>query len=390
MADDVYNRAQYKKSPITTDAEPEADLSAIYATIQSLSLKQDKATTLEGYNIADAYIDPSQDGQTDSVTITLGPRSAVVCTYSFAQELEGIAVKALKYQGTWSNSSALPASGAHGDTYISTVSGSYNNGRIKTEVGDLLVCRKQGSSIQWDVIQGNIDGAVTATTGNTVRHIAIFQQGGYSITDGGHSVDDLVTSENEGSGTNLLVMNGKQINELTNLSVSDITDLQDTVADNSTAITSLQTTVSTNSSDIDTVSRKVTSVESRLTTAESAISTNAERIGSNDTSGSILYFLNNSEGNFQRLSSSVTSLNSTVTSLSQSLGSLTSDVDAVEEDVSDLNTELSTLKGAVSSLQTTHTNDVNTINSTLDSIGGRVTTLEGEFTSESVQLNETG
>lgn len=312
-SEDPYERANYKKTTLNTDGDPDTDLSTIYATVQSVALKQDKADTLAGYNINDAYISTT-DSAPDSVSITLGQRTATVCTYSFAQALEEIAIAALKYKGILDGQS-LPNNPRHGDTYISTVNRTYIHGNrtLVVEVGDMLVCRRQGDTVIWDVIQANIDGSVTARNGNGVSgNIVVFDSSGYVITDSDCAISNVVTATSAGVGTKIpkFIPNTKSIGE-SDIPLSAITDLQ-------TGLSSAQSTIG--------------SLSSALTTAQGDIST--------------------LQGNVTSINGDISDIQGDITDITGDVSSLQGDITSINGDISDVQDDISDMTGTLSDIQT--------------------------------------
>jgi hypothetical protein len=100
------------------------------------------------------------------------------------------ASQALYYKGTINptNSSTIPSSANVGDVYIFSAVGTFSNQTV--EVGDMAICSSvDDSTITWNIIQMNINGAVTGPTSSVNRSVAIFDQtSGKVITDSGNSV----------------------------------------------------------------------------------------------------------------------------------------------------------------------------------------------------------
>lgn len=99
-------------------------------------------------------------------------------------------VDAMSYMGTVTSASELPANHTKGWTYKVATAGTYA-GKV-CEVGDMIICNTSGNSANnahWDVIQNNIDGAVTCTTTSVNAHIAIFNgTTGKIIKDSGFTI----------------------------------------------------------------------------------------------------------------------------------------------------------------------------------------------------------
>ena len=105
-----------------------------------------------------------QDVETASAT-----GQGLADAYDVKQYVEGLVTSSVNYKGA---TATLPASSTVGDMYITTAqiavpAGSSATGEAQTaETGDFIIARSSG---KWDVIQKNLDGAVTGSlTANTV------------------------------------------------------------------------------------------------------------------------------------------------------------------------------------------------------------------------------
>lgn len=114
------------------------------------------------------------DGST-AITQKLTDNSKKIATTEFVKGLIGALDGALVYKGVINSTSDIPASHTKGWTYIVNTAGTYV-GEV-CEVGDMLVCLTSGTSSNdshWNVIQTNINGAVTGPASATDGQIALF------------------------------------------------------------------------------------------------------------------------------------------------------------------------------------------------------------------------
>lgn len=99
--------------------------------------------------------------------------------------------------GTGGTVTALPATHKVGDTYKVSTAGTYAG--AKCEIGDVIICVKDGSSdtaSDWTIVQSNIDGAVTGPTSSTNAHVAVFNGAtGKIIKDSGFTIAKSVPSD---------------------------------------------------------------------------------------------------------------------------------------------------------------------------------------------------
>lgn len=119
------------------------------------------------------------------------------------------AADAMIYRGTFAGGStgeygALTPFANNGWTYKVTTAGKINGKAV--EIGDMLICNTDGTSAatssnystiaaNWDVIQANIDGAVTGPSSSTNAHVAVFNgSSGKVIKDSGFTIAKSVPS----------------------------------------------------------------------------------------------------------------------------------------------------------------------------------------------------
>lgn len=113
--------------------------------------------------------------------------------------------------GTGATVKVLPASHSAGETYRvldltggitdsngTVQKGYYVEGKDKCEIGDLIICIKDGSVANggdWTIVQTNIDGAVIGPASAVNNHIAIFNgTNGKAIKDSGFTIGKSVPS----------------------------------------------------------------------------------------------------------------------------------------------------------------------------------------------------
>lgn len=130
--------------------------------------------------------------------------SLEIANVDYVLDVVGNIGEAMHYKGTVSQSAGLPTSGAAGDTWKVAEDGTYAG--HKCEVGDMIIANKAfstgPSSSDVDVIQTNIDGAVTGPGSATSGHFAIFDNAnGKVIADAGVGLADLKTKQSAVSFT---------------------------------------------------------------------------------------------------------------------------------------------------------------------------------------------
>ena len=120
------------------------------------------------------------------------------------------AADAMIYRGTIAGGSTgaygtLTPFANNGWTYKVTTAGKINGKAV--EIGDMLICNTDGTSAatssnystiaaNWDVIQANIDGAVTGPSSSTNAHVAVFDGStGKVIKDSGYTIGTSVPSD---------------------------------------------------------------------------------------------------------------------------------------------------------------------------------------------------
>lgn len=139
-----------------------------------------------------------------------------IATTSFVQALINskiAAADAMIFKGTIGTDgtiTALPATHSTGWTYKVITAGTYAG--AKCEVGDMIVCLKDGTTdndADWTVIQANIDGAVIGAASAVANHVAAFADAtGKVIKDSGFTIGASVPAGAKFTDTTYAVMKG--------------------------------------------------------------------------------------------------------------------------------------------------------------------------------------
>ena len=114
------------------------------------------------------------DGST-AVTQAIGDDSTKIATTKFVKNAIGSLEGALLYKGVVNANSDIPANHTKGWTYIVNTAGEYAGQQC--EVGDMLICLISGTTTNnahWNIVQTNINGAITGPASSTDGQIAIF------------------------------------------------------------------------------------------------------------------------------------------------------------------------------------------------------------------------
>ena len=149
--EDAYTKSQIDTSLSTKLSSQEA--SSTYATITSVEVKADKATTLAGYGITDAFtkneVNTALGAKLDSATAST--------TYATKQELNSKVASVYKVKGSVANQAALPEE--------------------SNEVGDVYNVEDTGINYvwtgeEWDALGGSIDLTNYYTKGDVDSKLA--------------------------------------------------------------------------------------------------------------------------------------------------------------------------------------------------------------------------
>ena len=145
---------------------------------------------------------------TPTVPTPINPTSGShqIANVEYVLDVIGNIGEAMHYKGVVDQNSDLPTEGyVGGDTYKVATAGTYA-GKV-CEVGDMIIANKayaQGAvqNDDWDVIQTNIDGAVTGPAAATSGHFALFDNAnGKVIGDAGYGIEHLKTKQSAVSFT---------------------------------------------------------------------------------------------------------------------------------------------------------------------------------------------
>lgn len=155
---------------------------------------------------ATMFASPVFTGTPTAPTPSAATNNTQIATTAFVQTLVSskvAAAEAMRYKGTIGTSgtvTSLPATHTVGDTYKVITASTYAG--KKCEVGDMLICNTSGTvatDSHWDVVQANIDGAVTLT-GNqssvTANTVPVFEGAtGKVIKSSGYTIGKSVPSD---------------------------------------------------------------------------------------------------------------------------------------------------------------------------------------------------
>jgi hypothetical protein len=147
------------------------------------------------------------DGALAADSDTRVPSQKAIRTY-FAGQIAALNVQVFKGTIDASANPNYPAADA-GHTYVVSVAGRIGGGSgPQVEVGDMLLCLVDGTAAgthasvgaNWDVLQMNLQGAVTGPTSSVSGNLPRFNgTSGKVIEDSGTSIGDLVTEAELGS-----------------------------------------------------------------------------------------------------------------------------------------------------------------------------------------------
>ena len=159
---------------------------------------------------------PAFTGTPTAPTPGVSVNNTQIATTAFVQALINnkiAAADAMIFKGTIGTDgtiTALPATHSTGWTYKVITAGTYAG--AKCEVGDMIVCLKDGTTdndADWTVIQANIDGAVTGAASAVANHVAAFADAtGKVIKDSGFTIGASVPAGAKFTDTTYAVMKG--------------------------------------------------------------------------------------------------------------------------------------------------------------------------------------
>lgn len=155
-------------------------------------------------------------GTPTAPTAALGTDSTQIATTAFVKaEINDViaAADALVYKGTVDSQNALPAVHTLGWTYIVAEAGTYA-GQV-CEVGDMIICNKTvgvggtPADSDWNIVQTNVNGAVTGPASAVDAHVAIFNGAtGKIIADSGFTIGKSVPADAEFTDTTYTFASG--------------------------------------------------------------------------------------------------------------------------------------------------------------------------------------
>ena len=159
---------------------------------------------------------PAFTGTPTAPTPGASVNNTQIATTAFVQALINnkiAAADAMIFKGTIGTDgtiTALPATHSTGWTYKVITAGTYAG--AKCEVGDMIVCLKDGTTdndADWTVIQANIDGAVIGAASAVANHVAAFADAtGKVIKDSGFTIGASVPAGAKFTDTTYAVMKG--------------------------------------------------------------------------------------------------------------------------------------------------------------------------------------
>ena len=236
---------------------------------------------------ATMFTNPSLTGTPTAPTASSSTNNTQIATTAFVHGLVNskiAASDAMTYKGTIGSSgatiTALPDTTAKtGWTYKVLTAGTYAG--QKCEVGDMIICLTDGSTstaATWNVIQTNIDGAVTGPSSSVDSHVATFNGStGKVVKDSGFTIGKSVPSNAvftdthyttniyAGSGT---AANASTTNGNTKVTIADNTTVRGSVTIKGTGAT----TVTSNASGVVTINSTNTTYGVASTTANGLMS----------------------------------------------------------------------------------------------------------------------
>lgn len=157
---------------------------------------------------ADILANSALTGTPTAPTAAEGTNSTQVATTEFVKTAVDAAVaggladlaSALVYRGTAASTDDLPKDAKVGDVYVASAvfSSSESATSWSAEPGDMIICNtNDGTSVDWVVIQANIDGAVTSlATSSVVNNLVSYNSTtGKVIKDSGIAADNVVLKD---------------------------------------------------------------------------------------------------------------------------------------------------------------------------------------------------
>lgn len=139
---------------------------------------------------------PALTGTPTAPTAASGTNTTQIATTAFVTSAISSLGNALVFKGVVNSNSDLPATHTVGWVYKVGTAGTYAG--VQCEVGDTIVCVNSGTSAtnsDWNVLQANIDGAVTGPSSATSGHIATFNGTTGKIIQDGYGVATTISND---------------------------------------------------------------------------------------------------------------------------------------------------------------------------------------------------
>ena len=165
---------------------------------------------------ATMFTNPAFTGTPIAPTAAQGTNTTQIATTAFVKtEIDSIiaTADALVYKGTVSQSEGLPEIHTLGWVYIVAEAGTYAGETC--EIGDMIICNKTvgaggtPADSDWNVVQTNINGAVTGPSSAIDAHVAVFNGAtGKVIADSGFTIGKSVPSDAEFTDTTYTFTSG--------------------------------------------------------------------------------------------------------------------------------------------------------------------------------------
>lgn len=182
---------------LTATAAELNHLHGITATVAELNYTDGVTSNIQTQlNAKAALASPTFTGAPKAPTAAAGTNTTQIATTAYVKtEINNVlaAAGALIYKGTIGTDgtvAALPASHTVGDTYVVSTAGSYAGETC--EIGDMIICvttRTTANNADWNIVQTNINGAVTGPASAVTNRVATFNgTTGKVIKDSGFTI----------------------------------------------------------------------------------------------------------------------------------------------------------------------------------------------------------
>ena len=182
---------------LTATAAELNHLDGITATVTELNYTDGVTSNIQTQlNAKAALASPTFTGTPKAPTAAAGTNTTQIATTAYVKtEINNVlaAAGALIYKGTIGTDgtiTALPASHTVGDTYVVSTAGNYAGETC--EIGDMIICvttRTTANNADWNIVQTNINGAVTGPASAVTNRVATFNgTTGKVIKDSGFTI----------------------------------------------------------------------------------------------------------------------------------------------------------------------------------------------------------